>query len=746
MKKINPAIIKSIILLLSLFPLVSFAQFNFYKSYAPLLIHDNDTLDLAWLGGFNNPQFSNIDIDLDGDNDLFVFDRSGDVILLFKAENNAGQVNYIPLTDVISDFPTLSAWTLLLDYNLDGKTDIFTHSDSIAGGGISVFKNIGSAGSPEFELVDGLLETHAEYENASFSIPLYVNLADIPSFIDLDEDGDIDILTFSINGSELEYHENQSQELFNDNEHFIYELKNACWGYFKENSLNNSISLYDTCNTNVINPKSPLQKEGLHVGSTVLGIDLDGDDVKDLLVGDISGTNIISLHNGGTTQSGIITSFETEFPPNTVSIDMQIFPSPFYTDINNDGLNELIVAPNAPNTANNFSSTWLYGNNGSNESPVFNWEEFAFMQDEMIDRGSNALPAIFDYNSDGKKDLVVANKSFYTNTSEQFSRLALYENTSTGNEISFELIDEDYLNLDDLGLSLALYPAFGDMDNDMDEDLIVGDLNGQIHYFENTAGPGNTANFSLAIPGITDQNGDLIDVGQFATPFMVDLNRDGKMDLVIGERSGTISYYENTGTSNVFEFTLIDDTFGGIQMPGDLNEGFSVPFIIDSESGYQLFVGSNNGEVVHFFPIEDDLTGDFEVLNENILPFYEGKRTGVVMADLDGNSDLEMFVGNYRGGIGFYDQANPDGISKKEKIAFPFTISPNPSNGHFYIKVENEFSYNYQIINTLGQVILDKKQVYGNQSVRIETLPGGVYYIRIYTDSFQSMEALIISK
>jgi len=717
---------KQFLLLFLIIPISLSAQYNFNKSYDAAVSHNGDILKLAWVGGFNNPQFSNIDIDQDGDNDLFVFDRSGDVLLLFKIDNSGDEVEYLAQTEGLDNFPNLRAWALLFDYNLDGKVDIFTHSDSIPGGGVSVYKNIGDPGNPVFELIHGLLTTHSEYETASFDSPLYVNLADIPSMIDVDEDGDMDILTFSINGSELEYHENQSQEIYNDNEHFEFELKNACWGYFKESSLDNSISLFDTCLTNVIDPKNA---QALHVGSTVLGIDLDGDDVKDLLIGDITGNNLIALTNGGTLQSGSMIAFDNEFPSNTVNIELQVFPSAYYTDIDNDGLKELIVAPNAPNTANNFSSTWLYSNSGSNSSPVFNWEDFAFLQDEMIERGSNALPVLFDYNADGKKDLIIANKSFYDDNSQQRSSLALYENTGTNGNLSFDLVDDDYLALDDIGLTLALYPTFGDLDDDGDEDLIIGDLNGQLHYFENTAGAGNVANFTLSIPGISDSNGDLIDVGQFATPFIVDIDRDGKLDLIIGERSGVLNYYQNIGSSTDFSFSFINNTFGGIQMPGDLNEGFSVPFILDSDEGYQLFVGSNQGEVVHFFPIEDDLSGDFVVANENILPFREGKRTGVAIADIDNSDGLEMIVGNYRGGLAYYLQVDPLEVSEQTEMSSPFSVYPNPTNNYLFIESDAEYRFDLQLLNSLSQVLLEKKNVIGNQMINVQELPAGVYYL-----------------
>lgn len=714
------------------------AQFNFERIDNIPIIQNGSELKLAWGGGFNNPQFSNIDIDMDGVQDLFVFDRSGDVSLLFKTTVQGNEVSYTPAFDLLENFPELNGWVVLADYDLDGKADLFTHSNAIPGGGIAVYKNIGSANNPDFELISDLLFSHAVYESGTIDFPLFVNIADIPSFIDIDEDGDMDILTFSINGAELEYHENQSQENYGDNEHFEFELKNACWGYFKESSLDNAISLYDTCFTNVINPKSSGEdNEILHVGSTVLGLDLNGDDVKDLLIGDITATNLIALVNGGTTQSGIMVQQFPDFPSNSVAVDIKFFPSPNYADIDGDNINDLVISPNAPNTSNNFSSIWLYKNAGTNSIPVFEFEQSDFMQVDMVDRGSNALPVLFDYNADNKSDLIIANKSYYDDNSNQQSKLALYENVGSNANPVFELVDDDYLALSSLGLGLALYPTFGDLDNDNDMDLIIGDLSGQLHYFENTAGANNTANFVFAQPGITDAAGEVIDVGQFATPFLVDIDRNGTKDLIIGERNGNLNYYKNTGTAESFEFTLVSESFGGIDLPGDLNEGFAVPFILDTEEGYHLFLGSELGDVLHYFPIEGDLNGDFNLVDENILTFYEGKRTGVAIGELSDTPGPEMIVGNLRGGIGYYKTLNPDAIGENELFYNSIHLFPNPTSEKLNITTDFEFSFGIEVINLTGQVLINKTRLIGDQLIDVSDLPAGIYIVQITFDDRQ---------
>ena len=63
-------------------------------------------------------------------------------------------------------------------------------------------------------------------------------------------------------------------------------------------------------------------------------------------------------------------------------------------------------------------------------------------------------------------------------------------------------------------------------------DMLIGDANGKLHLFNNTGS--NPPNFVLAE---AEYKG--LDVGYFAFPQLVDVNRDGLLDIIIGEQSGT---------------------------------------------------------------------------------------------------------------------------------------------------------------------------------------------------------------
>lgn len=71
----------------------------------PVVRSSGDTMKLAWCGGLNNPQFSNIDLNNDGIKDLFIFDRTGNRVLTFLGHGTANTVDFTYAPQYESGFP-----------------------------------------------------------------------------------------------------------------------------------------------------------------------------------------------------------------------------------------------------------------------------------------------------------------------------------------------------------------------------------------------------------------------------------------------------------------------------------------------------------------------------------------------------------------------------------------------------------------------------------------------------------------
>ncbi|MFQ5334980.1 MAG: FG-GAP repeat domain-containing protein, partial [Flavobacteriales bacterium] len=426
----------------------------------------NKTLKNPWAGGLNNPQFSPVDLNGDGIKDLLVFDRSRAIPLPFVNGGDPGQVDYTYAPEFMQKFPaSLHSWVLMADYDNDGRADIFT-SYRGQSNGITVYRNITTTNGLEFALAD----THLTAMDSTVQEFIYVSEWDFPGIADVDGDGDLDILTFDFAGSFMQYFRNMSVENYGNSDSLEFVHEEKCWGNFEEDFAYCSVTLNMSCR----------QGHGLkgnrHAGSTILPIDLDGDNDKELIIGDIICTNVYMLTNGGDNLYANITANLQAYPSAHI-VDIPKFPATFFMDVDNDNVKDFLSAPNALEVSESFSGMWFYKNTGSNAVPVFEHRTDSFLVNDMIEVGEGANPAFFDYNADSQPDLVIGNFGYYQNTHPYVSGLALYKNTGSRDLPSFELVDRDYLGLSALQTE-AIYPTFGDLDADGDEDLIIGEVGG----------------------------------------------------------------------------------------------------------------------------------------------------------------------------------------------------------------------------------------------------------------------------
>jgi hypothetical protein len=678
-------------------------------------------LPQPYAGGFNQPQFSSIDWDGDQVMDLFVFDRSGDKALSFRGVLDSGEVVYRYEPSFQQQLPPMESWALMADMNCDGKADLFTANSEESG--IKVYQNTSQGGQVSFQLLNELVYT-------TDSIKLYVATTDVPALIDVDEDGDLDLLSFDPAGLYVRWYE----RLGNPNcQNLDFTLNTACWGNFMEDQQDNSVILNATCKGNT---GTSATSEKLHAGSTLAAVDLNHDGVKELIIGDIAHSNLVWVNNIGSPTNANMSQPDYFFPSNDVSTDIFIFPAAFSLDIDQDGKLDLIAAANASGTSVNFGNIWYYHNAGTATQDLLQLENTSFLEEEMVDCGESSVPVFFDYNGDSLLDLVVGNYLYRDGDQRDDVGLTLYENTGTATLARYQLITRDYLELSSL-FNPAIFgasPAFGDLDNDQDQDLILGDLNGKIHYFQNQAGPGQEADFVLVGPEYMG-----IDVGQQAVPQLVDVNRDGKLDLLIGEQSGTINYYENTGSPTLANFPSGDNNFGGIDVMPSCCTGFSVPFLFENSQGeWELLVAAESGQLFHFNQIEGNLSGNFQELTDRYGSIDEGGRLTISGGDIDNDGKLEWVSGNRRGGLSIFDNLGASSVDPEPDDESWVTLYPNPGrNSILKISAGTSLSggetLELKIFNLSGQNCFQKSYSVRNPAMEISlpAMPPGLYLIQL---------------
>ena len=721
---------------LAALPQICTAQFGFEYDPSIPVLRNGDTLLNPWAGGLNYAQFSDFDFDFDGDADLFLFDRSSSNVRVFTQEGTVEKY-YKYVHDAADYFPPgLSYRAALVDYDNDGRKDLFTAELT----GIRVYRNVGDQiNGLQWELAANML--YSEYVTGN-SI-LGVSLGDIPAITDVDFDGDIDILTFNSLGNRVEYHQNQSMELYGVPDSLIFELRNECWGKFTENDQNNGIVLNDPnapcVGGNIPNPERETDLSSAaskkHVGSSILAIDIDSSGVLDLLIGDASYSSLTLLINGGTAVNtdSPMTSLEYNFPMYTTPIKVTLFPASYFLDVDFDGVKDLITTPNALLISFNESSVKFYKNTGTNGNPYFVPQSSNFLQDGMIEHGTGSVPVLADIDEDGLNDLLVANYFRFKPISDKESTLAYYRNVGTASSPVFEYVDYDYLNLSAENYGLRSTPAFADLDDDGDEDMLLAIENGTLVYYENES-IGSGAVWGTPVANYQDHAGNVISNGNYSTPALFDLNGDNLTDLIIGTKTGNLVYYENVGTAAVPLFELKNSNLGNVNVAGQFSDGYAIPHFIRENGNVHLFVGSYQGTLWYYNDIENNLgTGDaFHLVSPDYLDINVGRYSSFWVEDINADGNLNMFVGQDLGGV-YHFEADPNSDVSLNEIPVQSTIAvyPNPAETNLTIAASTEIK-SCKILDMQGRVVQTFSGENQNEIlINIADLKQGIYAVSV---------------
>lgn len=726
-------------ILLFISPLLQ-AQQLYFSPPPPIQVRDlsGALLQNAWAGGINFPLWSSIDINGDGLKDLYMYDKTNDRVTTYLNDGSAGTDAYHYVPEFIRKFPKIlpNSWAICYDYNCDGKEDFFALDSSFSG--IEVWRN-------DYTTQTGLKFTRVSRQlmedwSGPQPINIYATTIYVPALTDVDNDGDMDIIGFNNPADgKFAFHKNMSMELYGTCDSLNFVWDDRCWGNFTLSLGSNSVSSFHNPPCGIPSPVDPgsggggfeLAKRDDTI-TTVYALDLDGDGSKDLLVGDQANPTTLMILNGGTPQNAEMDTSDNTFPSYDIPVNLSNYIHHAYIDIDNDGKRDLLASSG---TLEDKQGVWFYKNTNTDASPVFALQKTDFLQNEMLETGQGACPVFFDYNADGLKDIIVAHGVYDSGVPGIVSRLNLYENIGTLNAPEFRLMDEDYASLSNYNLFFPIAATFGDLDGDFDEDMIIGDFVGNVHYFNNSAGPGNPASLQLSTPVYMG-----IDVGNSATPQLVDMDYDGLLDLVIGEQTATFNYYHNNGTSSAAAFTAVPtiDTLGRIVLTvGGSFSGYSVPFIFTNNARHEMLTANMHGDIFYYENIDNNLNGTFTKIDTVAAGEFGIRSSGfniyVSGGDINNDGYLDMLVGLYSGGVQIYYGSNvPIGITEPEHEKI-LKCYPNPAMNKLTISSGLLTIANVDIYDMMGKLILNQQQEPGNKNqeitVDLSRVPSGIYIV-----------------
>lgn len=676
-----------------------------------------------WVGGLNSPQFSAIDLNQDGQPDLFVFDRSSKQVTTFLAVQTNGQWRYQHAPQYEASFPRdLHAFALLRDYDRDGAPDLFTASNL----GLKVYRNISAVtGRLAFEVAHPVLYYDTD-------INLLVGSEDLPALTDMDGDGDLDILMWEwSSGTKLEYFQNQQVEQNLSAGELKFTKVTNWWGQVTR--------CIGSCNSYKFNDHCP---SAHHVGgSSILPLDVNGNGVIDLVVGHDDCPDLVSLMNTGTNLLPKVTSAVYNLPPDISGPQFSVFPAAYYLDITFDGVPDLVIAPNSTSNShqnvNLRASVWFYANTGTAAQPRFEGAKQPFLQNQMLDVGEGASPAFGHLTGAAGPDLLIGNTAVLQGD-QYAASLSLFQNKAVGQTSYFELVEDDYLNFSTQKL-LNLKPQLVDLNSDGATDLVYSAYNQQaaaveLKYLLNQSVANQPAQFSVpaavAITGVLFFRGD--------TPYLYDVSNDGKLDLLVGRASGALQYYRNSGSSLAPVWHLESEHLGGIAANtakrrlqlhvADLNQDGQPDLLTSDDSGQLNVYPGFTAHLTGTFPVVEEVL--WQPYLQQFGPVQFGHGMAMATAQLSQSSTLGLFIGTHAGGVRYLETViGPLGSVEPKQTPENVQVYPNPAQG--IVSLVTEKSTFYTLHNLAGVKVAEgKTNAQEIQPVSLQHLPAELYLVR----------------
>ncbi|BAQ64272.1 LamG-like jellyroll fold domain-containing protein [Geminocystis sp. NIES-3709] len=254
--------------------------------------------------------------------------------------------------------------------------------------------------------------------------------------------------------------------------------------------------------------------------------------------------------------------------------------NPTFVDINGDGDLDLFIGSNQNNIL-------FYENRGTASEPNFLQRSGTGNPLNNLTIPSFSNLTFGDIDRDGDSDLLVGTANGNLRYFENIGSVTAPSFTEvTANNNPFQSINEEFA----LNNITDVTPTLVDFNNNGNLHLFIGDRQGNLFHYINIGTLGEP-NFILET-GSSSPFFDRNMPSGFAKPTITDINNDGNVDVVIGQINGEVRFYENTGIGKIF--IPEGETSATIQVKtipdliAEDNETIEVRLVETAEQNYRL--------------------------------------------------------------------------------------------------------------------------------------------------------------
>lgn len=533
----------------------------------------------------------------DGFKDLIVGNRDGNVALYLNSSKIPGkdvfpaQPEYIKVDGSEIDVG-FNARPFVVNFDSDDKKDLVIGNGD---GYLKVYLNIGSDDTPVFTT-----QQPWYFQVQANSNPLKVSGYATPVVVDWNEDNIYDLIVGEKDGYINLYTgimENFSPSVIletpvgtqSNNVTIDYYLKDD------EKDVCSIVVKYSTDFGNTYATATPV--EGAGDGISNLNSSKDGvrhsfvwnsqKDLGDSFIGQV----IIKIIPNDRRMEGSVDETDkfgldnnTQFPfekikVNKADLNLDFYSTPIIANWNNDDKRDLLIGSED-------GYVYFCENVGLDDSPEFKVAVPLQVEGNNLLKVTNfSTPFVYDWDSDGDKDLLVG---------DSLGKVTFFENK--GSYVTLAQGKTIMIGTASLKVSGNAMPVVVDWNNDGYKDLIVGDKNGYVYLYVNKNVFPQQDTSPLLSPAARIQANSDLDVGNNAAPYVIDLDKDYKDDLIIGNSDGNVFYYKNIGTNGTPSFS------SGVKLQFEkedikVNANSRPAVMKDEDDKIDLLVGSKDGYV-----------------------------------------------------------------------------------------------------------------------------------------------------